>query len=177
MTRDLRVGLDSNCLSYLIRVASDGHAASALLFVEAVALVRLWFYALGRFYVTATVARECSQIPVAGMNSLHQSFTSHTYWGVPLRDRQLVNKRVTALRSMHDGEGDCAVLAEAEDANFDVLLTCDKKLLRRKNFFHSTVALRRPTEFWDQLKVPRGIRPVVRPAPGNPLEAQVWWQW
>jgi predicted nucleic acid-binding protein len=177
MTNDLRAGLDSNCLSYLLGAASNELTADGALFAEGVALIRLWFYIPGRFYITDTVARECAEISSPAKKALHLSFTSHTYWGVPVRDQARVEQRTGELKLLHRGVGDSAALAEAEEANLDVLLTYDKDFLKCKDSFGSTVSLTRPSELWARLAVPRGAMPVVRPTLGNPLETQRWWLW
>jgi predicted nucleic acid-binding protein len=142
-----------------------------------VALIRLWFYVPGRFYITDTVAAECSEITNLEKKALHSSFTSYTYWGVPVRNQAAVVQRVDALKLQHHSAGDCSALAEAEDAELDVLLTYDKDFLKFKDLFGSKVALTRPSEIWASLAVPRGAKPVLRPVLGNPLESQRWWLW
>jgi hypothetical protein len=177
MANDLRTGLDSNCLSYLLSAASNELAENEALFAEGVALNRLWFYVPGRFYITDTVATECSEISNPEKKALHSSFTSHTYWGVSVRNRTSVAQRVDTLRLLHTGPGDCSALAEAEDAELDTLLTYDKDFLKFKDIFRSKVALTRPSELWASLAVPRGVKPILRPVLGNPLENQRWWLW
>jgi predicted nucleic acid-binding protein len=169
--------LDSNCLSYLLSAASGELAENEALFAEGVALIRLWFYVPSRFYVTDTVAAECSEISNLEKKTLHSSFTSYTYWGVPVRDQASVAQRLDMLKLLHHDAGDCAALAEAEDAELDVLLTYDKDFLKLEDRFRSKVALTRPSELWASLAVPRGAQLVLRPVLGNPLQSQPWWLW
>ena len=174
---DLQAALDSNCLSYLLSAASGEHTENEMIFDEGVALIRLWFYVPGRFYITDTVATECSEIPNLEKKALHSAFTSYTYWGVPVRNQAAVAERVQEFKLLHHGAGDCSALAEAEDAGLDVLLTYDRDFLKFKDRFGSKVALMRPSELWASMAVPRGVTPVLRPALGNPLEGQRWWLW
>lgn len=177
MVNDLRAALDSNCLSYLLSAASGELTENETIFAEGVALIRLWFYVPGRFYITDTVAAECSKIPNLEKKALHSSFTSYTYWGVPVCNQAAVAERVERFKLLHHGVGDCSALAEAEDAGLNVLLTYDRDFLKFNDRFESKVALTRPSELWASLAVPRGSMPVLRPVLGNPLEGQRWWLW
>jgi len=172
-----RIGIDSNCLSYLIDAASGEKGAATAILEEGIALVRIWFYSTDRFSVTATVAAECSQIKNPTKNAVHAAFTSQGYWGVLVRNAEATCKRADALEHLHSGRGDRLALAEAEDAELDILLTYDKDFLKLGSSSGSPVRLIKPTVYWKQLNVPRGTRPSNLPTAGNPLETQRWWVW
>jgi hypothetical protein len=174
---DLRAALDSNCLSYLLRATCGELTDNEAIFAEGVALIRLWLYVPGRFFITDTVAAECSEIPNAEKKALHSNFTSYTYWGVPIRNQATVDERAKEFSVFHRGTGDCKALAEAEDAELNVLLTYDRDFLKLKETFGSKVTLTKPSELWASLDIPRGAKPVSRPAYENPLEQQQWWLW
>jgi hypothetical protein len=173
----LRVGLDSNCLSYLISAAMQGSADSTAIGEEGTALLRIWFYAPSRFFVTETVAKECSGIRDSQKLTAHGSFTSQTYWGVPVSRPAVVNVRTSQLCLFHAGKADCLALAEAEDSELNVLLTYDRAFLRLGQMTKTPVALRRPSEHWASLSIPKGAPLTNRPSQGNPLEGQSWWRW
>lgn len=177
MMTEQRIGLDSNCLSYLLKTASGKLSEADVLYDECCALIRIWFYVPGRFYITDTVDFECSKISFEDLKELHQCFTSTSYWGVQVNHQELVANRKSSLNFSHKGEKDCQALAEAEDAELSVLLTLDKKFLRHREEYFSEVQLLRPTEFWASLSIPKGVKPVHLPTQGHPLEFQKWWIW
>jgi hypothetical protein len=172
-----RVGLDSNCLSYLIDAATRASAGSTPVSVEGTALLRILFYVPGRFFVTDTVAEECRDIRNPEKLAIHTSFTSYTYWGIPINDLVKVSERAKSLSPLHSGDADCLVLAEAEDAELDVLLTYDRNFLKLGAASGTVVKLSRPSEHWASLSIPRSSPLVNRPTQGNPLEGQSWWLW
>jgi len=172
-----RIGIDSNCLSYLINAASSEARAETATSEEGVALVRIWFYGTERLHVTETVAAECSEIKDPGKKAIHAAFTSQTYWGVPVINAEAVRKRADALKQLHRGSGDRFALAEAEDAELSILLTYDKAFLKLDGLSNSTVCLAKPSDYWRKLNLPRGAKPIVQPAFGNPLEIHRWWVW
>jgi hypothetical protein len=173
----LRVGLDSNCLSYLISAATRGVADREAIGEEGIALLRIWFYVPGRFFITETVAKECRNIPDPHKLAMHASFTSHTYWGIPVSKPADVSGRASRLGAFHSGSADCLALAEAEDAELNVLLTYDKNFLKLGPKSETQVALRRPSEHWAILSIPKGAPLTNLPSQGNPLEGQSWWRW
>lgn len=172
-----RIGLDSNCLTYLICAATQSTVGGTPIDEEGVALIRAWFYAPGRFFITDTVARECGDIRDAQKLAVHSSFTSYTYWGIPVDDLAGTRRRANELKVLHSGEADCLALAEAEDVGLDVLLTYDRNFLRLRATSGTKVQLCRPTEHWASLAIPKGAPPVNWPTQGNPLEGQSWWLW
>jgi hypothetical protein len=172
-----RIGLDSNCLSYLIGAATQSSVGGTPIDEEGVALIRAWLYAPSRFFITETVAKECGNIRDEQKLAVHSSFTSHTFWGIPINDLAATRRRANELKVLHSGEADCLTLAEAEDGALDVLLTYDRKFLRLGVTSGTKVQLCRPTAHWASLAIPKGAPLVNRPTQGNPLEGQTWWLW
>ena len=41
----------------------------------------------------------------------------------------------------------------------------------------TSVALLRPTEYWERLAIPSGTKPDKVPRPENPLADKTWWRW
>jgi hypothetical protein len=41
----------------------------------------------------------------------------------------------------------------------------------------ASVPIKTPQDYWDELAVRRGTRPLTGPAESNPLWGKTWWQW
>lgn len=176
MTRQ-KVGLDSQCLSYLIDAANSVSEPTGPLADERKALLRVWFYGPGRFYVSETVLSECVRIRGIERRQLHESFGAITYWGLPVRDAGTVSKRVAELLLLHPKVSDCRILAEAEDLALDTLLTYDKQMIKRLCAVSSRAALTTPSNYWLNLGILQGAIPHSVPHATNPLSGQSWWRW
>ncbi len=70
----MNVGLDSQCLSYLIDSVSDVAEPIDPLAEERKALIRVWFYTPGTFYVSETVLDEVAKIRDVDRRALHKGF-------------------------------------------------------------------------------------------------------
>jgi len=172
-----RVGLDSQCLSYLIDAASAVSEPTDPLADQRKALLRAWFYGPGRFFVSETVLSECARIRGTDRRQLHESFGAITYWGLPVRDAGAVARREAEFARLHPKASDCRILAEAEDLVLDTLLTYDAQLVKRLSSVSPTVTLATPMSFWLGLGIPRGTSPHSIPHATNPLSGQSWWRW
>src|ERR1035437_8556120 len=118
-----KVGLDSQCLSYLIDAANGVAEPTDPLADERKALLRSWFYGPGRFYISETVLAECARIRGEERRQLHESFGAITYWGMPVRNAGTGASREAEFFLLHPKADDCRILAEAEDLALDILLT------------------------------------------------------
>jgi len=172
-----KIGLDSQCLSYLIDAAIGATEPTDPLADERKALLRTWFYGPGRFYISETVLSECARIRGAERRQLHESFGVITYWGLPVRDAGTVAKREAEFVLLHPKARDCRILAEAEDLALDTLLTYDEELMKRLSPASSKVALVTPSSYWSSLGIARGAKPHSVPHATNPLSGQSWWRW
>lgn len=172
-SRGIHVGLDSQCLSYLIEAMSVTAAPVGDLAPQKLALFRCYLYRPGGLHVTPTVTAEWHRIRDADRLALHGSY-SQTLIGEtqPINQRQ-IDARTIALDVFHSDADDCRILAEAEDASLSVLLTFDTRFIDRLQP-HTTVTLTRPTDFWASLSVPRGARPATEPRADNPLSLVSW---
>ncbi len=70
------VGLDSQCLSYLLYAIGGISEPTDLLAEEKKALLRSWFYKPGTFVLTETVISEVSRIRNIDRREFHESFIS-----------------------------------------------------------------------------------------------------
>lgn len=69
-----RVGLDSQCLSYLIDAVAGIEEPTDPLAEERKALIRVWFYTPETYYVLETVAKEVSAIRAVERREFHEDF-------------------------------------------------------------------------------------------------------
>jgi predicted nucleic acid-binding protein len=171
------IGLDSQCLSYVIDALEGLEEPTDALADQKVALVRLYLYTPGTLWVTPTVQTEFLRIKNAARRDTHRSWTSVLFGVRPLSNPASVALRADELMKTHDAPNDCRILAEAEDIRLATLLTFDDDFLARLATQGGRVKLVRPTQFWQSLGIPRGALPVKLPAHGNPLTHQRWWRW
>ena len=170
------IGLDSQCLSYLIDAMQGVVAPSGDLAEEKVALFRIYLYTPGTLSVTPHVLEECARMRNKDRRSLHASYVNVLFGEPCLNSPDRVGVRTLERGSSHSGHSDCRILAEAEDVRLTTLLTYDAAFIRRLGHA-SHVALVRPADYWDVLSIPRGTRPDKLPHQTNPLASMRWWQW
>lgn len=174
-SRAPEVGLDSNCLSYVIDAIAGQVQPNGDLEAECVALVRIYLYGIDdTLWITPTVRTELEAIRDAQRRTLHASWASTIFGVFPLNDLDRVEVRAARLAQFHDAN-DARIVAEAEDIGLRVLLTRDRDLVTNLGD-HTAVHLRMPSEYWAELSIPVGAEPRRVPAKENPLAAQSWWR-
>jgi len=174
--KEQRVGLDSQCFSYLLDALEGVRDPMDSLAEERKALVRIWLYTPGTFYLTDMVIRESTRIRAEGRRLMHDSWRGVHFVDVPILHPKVVEQRALSLTKSHAHLADCRILAEAEDQNLQVLLTYDDAFIRRLGA-SSKVALTTPSGFWTELGIPRGAQPNTIPDPSNPMSQETWWHW
>ena len=173
----VNVGIDSQCLSYLIDAVVDVEEPTDVLAEEKKSLIRAWFYQPGTFYVTETVVNECSDIRNSERRELHDRFIAPLFIDAPIRDRGKVKSNVKIYMNAHSKENDCRILAEAKDLGLNVLLSYDGDFVKRLSIVENAVTLIKPSDYWTSLGIPRGAAPETVPANSNPLASESWWRW
>jgi hypothetical protein len=58
----------------------------------------------------------------------------------------------------------------------NILLSCDKKFIKRLGALAKGVKIMRPTEYLKELNITPGTKPIWRPSPSNPLSKKTWWR-
>jgi predicted nucleic acid-binding protein len=127
--------------------------------------------------VTPTVTEECAKIRDVERRELHDSFIAILINESQIKQTDYIELRVKELERYHNGKNDCRILAEAEDAEFQALLTYDNHFFNRLQGVSSIIKIFRPTEYWNQLYISHGAKPDKRPHASNPLVKQKWWEW
>jgi hypothetical protein len=171
------VGLDSQCLSYLLDAIAGISEPTDLLAEEKKALLRSWFYKPGTFVLTETVISEVSRIRNIDRREFHESFISTLFLDYPVRDLAAVQARAAQFETYHPNPGDCRILAEADELKLDFVLTYDHKFWKRLSNVSGTTKLMKPLAYWTSRGIPKGAKPVTVPHHTNPLSVQSWWRW
>jgi hypothetical protein len=174
--QNIQVGVDSQCLSYVIDAFSGISAPTDSLYKQKLALIRLFFYCPGTLWVTSTVTTECSRIRNICRAELHASFIGVLFGEIPLNDSSDIIQRAEMLKIHHSGENDCIIVAEAENVGHTTLLSFDRRLVRHLTPY-TKVRLIDPAKYWDELSIPHGIKADKIPHITNPLSSENWWHW
>lgn len=173
----ITIGIDSQCLSYLIDAIQGIKKPTGSLAPEKTALYRIYLYTPGTLFVTETVINECAAIRDEARKELHDSYIGVLFDEAQIQQLENVELRAKKLEAHHNGKNDCRILAESEDANFNVLLTYDNDFLTHLQGVSQEVKICRPTEYWNQLNISHGANPDKRPSNSNPLSNNKWWEW
>jgi predicted nucleic acid-binding protein len=173
------VGLDSNCLSYLLDSIANIEEPTGQLANEKIALLRSWFYKPGAFpfILTETVISEVARIRDIERHKFHESFIQSLFLDYPVSNLTAVQARTAEFTKDHCGLSDCRILAEAEELELDIVLTYDHDFLKNLSTTSDTTKLMKPSSYWASLSITKGATPVTVPHHTNPLSEQSWWRW
>lgn len=173
------IGIDSQCITYLIQGLSNEYCPFDLLSDEKRALVRIFFYYYIPFYVPETVERECKRIADEKKCYIHQSLIDCSLFQMPPVDSKDLINLANNFFEHHKGKktlDDCKILAECELGGLDILLTLDTEILTRLKTQTKKISIMKPNKFWEQLNIPLGTKPFSVPLSGHPLENATWWR-
>lgn len=176
-TSTKHVGLDSQCLSYLLDSIVGISEPMDSLAEEKKALLRTWFYQPGTLILSETVISEVAKIRNLDRRRFHESFIQTLFLDYPVRDLATVQARAAHFHLAHSGPSDCHILAEAEELQLDFLLTYDDDFWKRLANTSSATKLMKPSLYWRSLGIVKGAAPVTVPHHTNPLSQQLWWRW
>lgn len=170
---DRRVALDVDVVRLLVDglIWRGGPAPEP----EAVAVVRVYFYITNPL-VTPTVAAEVEQQNERRLSN----WKSYHFEEIAAPEdfyRGCVKGMAERYIDYHPDPRDCRVVAEAECAKVEALLTLNADLLRGLSGRTEVISVVRPSEYWQAAQVPRATSPRTPPAPGNPLLGADWWRW
>lgn len=175
------VALDSDVTTFLMQANTAGYDpkgdTDAKVALEREAAFRVFLHA-ERIFALPTVNEQVARIPDADFRDLHKGFYL-VHLEEPRLDASTVAARAQELGQYHKGgaaKEDCQIVAEAELAGADVLLTFDG-LLRKRLGLHARLRLLAPSEYWIALAVPRGATPAREPEMSHPLSDATWWRW
>lgn len=182
MPRYQLLALDAQVFTFLIQAnsglydpATDSDLALA---TERVAVFRVFLYYPGLILALPTVTRETGSIADPEWRRDHELFGRvQLLTGMPL-PTQKVDALAVYYESLHPSHiNDCRIVAEAELARVDFLLTYDFDLLKRLAAHTGHLQLEKPSSFWTFLNLPRGTPPNWIPHSSHPLAQANWWRW
>jgi hypothetical protein len=171
------LGLDSQCLSYLLDSIENIDKPSDSLADEKIALLRTWFYNNSTFILTETVISEVRRIRDITRREFHESYIRTLFLDYKVHDRDTVQAKAIQFNQYHPGHSDCLILAEAEELKLDFVLTYDHDFWKSLSDVPNTTKLMKPSEYWINLNISKGEKPVTVPHHTNPLCEQTWWRW
>ena len=169
---DSRVALDVDVFRLLVDALNwrGGPAPDA----ESVSAVRICFYVTNPL-VTPTVAAEVEQ----ANDLIRSNWKNYHFEEVAAPDdfyRGCVKGMAERYIDYHPDPRDCRVVAEAECAKVEALLTLNAELVRGLSGRSEVISVVSPSEYWKAARVAHGTRPVM-PAERNPLLDADWWRW
>lgn len=179
MTSDIhiQIGVDSQCLSYLIDAMAGVSEPNDSLACERKALLRLYLYLPGTLYVTPTILTECAQIQQTDRRELHARFCNVLFDEVTVTKENEVQSLVDKYSANHSGVNDCRILAEAVHGGLGALATYDGDFISHLRSKEKALVLDRPSTIWESMNIPRGATPDKQPHHTNPLSKEEWWKW
>jgi len=154
---------------------------------EKIALLRTFLYLDGGLYISQTVREEYKKIIDDNGKEVddqrRQKYERHERTDyallkdIPQCAPFLVEERTQFYNKMHSGYKDCKILAEAELGGCGILLTYDCKFWRHLYDKVQNIRIMKPSEFWQEQNLQKGVSPVLKPDLTNPLANEKWWIW
>ena len=142
---------------------------------ESVSAVRIYFYVTNPL-ITPTIAAEVEEAKEPALSN----WEAYHFQRVAAEDdffRGCVKGMAERYVDYHPDPRDCRVVAEAECAKVEALLTLNRELIRGLGGKSESINVVRPLEYWKKARVPHGSPPRTTPAEGSPLATATWWGW
>jgi rRNA-processing protein FCF1 len=177
---NMNIAIDSNALTYLINAIDPDYDPlndTPKNKKERQAMLRIFLYQGDPFHILPQVIKEYNDIPGYEWRSLHESTTWALFMEFHIANQKhKIDQRRDEFLTIHKNKHkDCQLLAEAESASMDVLLTRDNNF--KKNLSEiAKIKIMYPSEYWESLNMQAGISPKIAPATSNPLFGKYWWQ-
>jgi predicted nucleic acid-binding protein len=175
------VAIDSNMLTNLhdaLSPAFDPNGRANFNLVEQkVALVRTVFYWDGTLKIVPTVSVEYQRIQDTARRQSHDAFAMVLFDEIVELELKEVERLKNYYLEFHSDVDDCQIVAEAEAAQLDILITYDADLRLHLGAKLHKLRLMDAQEFWQGLQIPKGASPKILPKQGNPVREKTWWLW
>lgn len=173
----MRVGLDTNCANYLFETMNNYDPTKdndKKLKTERLALIRIFLY-LNNLCELPSMRGELKGIKDKIKRNQWSLHNLVNLGKVGNLDQSVISKLSDCYQKSHNQRKDCLILAEAETAKLDFLLTCDEKFIKHLKG-KTKVCLTKPSQYWRKLRLPKNSSPKVLPHVTNPLYSQNWYK-
>jgi hypothetical protein len=177
---NMNIAIDSNALTYLISAMEPDYDPLNDIpsnKKERQAMLRIFLYQGKPFYVLPQVTKEYHDIPSYVWRNMHGSTV-----GALLIEFRIANQKIEIdqrredfLKVHENNHKDCQLLAEAEVAGMNVLLTRDK-IFKNTLSKMTTIRIMYPSEYCESLNLQSDISPHLAPVESNPLFGKTWWK-
>ncbi len=174
----MNICVDSNSVTYLLQAINNYSPENddPILRDERIAMIRVLFYIERKLKIPPSVKEEINAIRDID-NWLHhkiiEEFLDMSDWGI---DQQQLLNRKNYFKQYHNKDKDCQVLAEAELAGMNYLLSFDKEFVNNLCQRALGVRIATPSNFVSSFNLQPGSKPKIRPEASNPLFKQNWWK-
>lgn len=139
-------------------------------------MIRILLYGGLRCGILSQVLKEVGDISKEKWRDTHESTAGILFHEVvPNWSNNDLKMRKEVLLKSHPKEKDCTLLAEAELASINVLLTRDEQFRNRLNPI-SSVEIIFPSDFLESMDIQKKAAPKFSPLEPNPLSGKSWWK-
>jgi predicted nucleic acid-binding protein len=170
---DSRVVLDTDVLRRLVAtLISDSLAQPD---PQSVALARIYFY-ISTPLVVPPVSAEITErgdpeeLKWRDFHFNEVSDPNGLYKGC-------VKEKANAYLESYPDPRDCHVVAEAECAKVEAMLTLRQELIDGLAWRAESIRITTPSNYWQKVQPPHGTPPRTQPDSRNPLSKTDWWKW
>jgi len=173
----MNIALDSNTLNHLIEAIDPQYKPlydDQANYLQRVSMIRIFLYGGLSCGILPQVLKEVGDICEYKMRETHESTDGILFQEVTPKCSELdLQKRTEELLQIHPKENDCTLLAEAEFAGIDVLLTRDELFRNRLNPL-SSVEIIFPSDCLGLMNIQKNTNPEFSPLESNPLPGKSW---
>lgn len=174
----MNISLDSNALTYLIEAIDPNYDPlndEQSNYLQRVSMIRIFLYGGLSCGILPQVFKEVGDISEYKWRETHESTAGVLFHEVIPKCSELdLKKRKEELLKAHPKEKDCTLLAEAEFAGINVLLTRDEKFRNRLSPL-SGVEIIFPSDYLNLMNIQKDTKPEFCPLESNPLFGKSWW--
>lgn len=174
----MNISLDSNALTYLIEAIDpsyDPFQDEQSNYLQRVSMIRIFLYGGLNCGILPQVFKEVGDISKEKWREIHESTAGILFHELTLKCSEVdLKMRKKELLKAHPKEKDCTLLAEAEFAGINVLLSRDEQFRNRLTPLTS-VKIIFPSDYLALMNIPKCTKPKFSPLESNPLSGKSWW--
>ena len=173
------IAVDSNCFTYLFQAMEIGYDprndSDSRLAIEKSSMLKIFLH-VGNLCILPDVKDEVKQIRGQLKLNGHLLLGGTLLRNIDNLDNSQVMQYAKQYANFHSQQKDCRILAQAEVAGLDFLLTFDQEFLDKLQDKTQSVCLSEPSNYLERLNIIAGSKPKLIPDNLNPLSAMDWWK-